>query len=61
MEKRLRSFADAGVTDLSVRVVPIGEDRDELLASMRRTRDYLASLIGSALTPTHRPKHWRPR
>lgn len=46
VEKRLRSFADAGVTDLSVRVVPIGEGRDELLASMRRTRDYLASLGG---------------
>ena len=47
VEKRLRSFADAGVTDLSVRVVPIGNDRDELLASMRRTRDYLASLSGA--------------
>ena len=47
VEKRLRSFADAGVTDLSVRVVPIGDDRDALLASMRRTRDYLASLNGS--------------
>jgi F420-dependent oxidoreductase-like protein len=47
VEKRLRSFADAGVTDLSVRVVPIGSGRDELLASMRRTRDYLASLDGS--------------
>lgn len=46
VEKRLRSFADAGVTDLSVRVVPIGDDRDQLLASMRRTRDYLASLAG---------------
>jgi F420-dependent oxidoreductase-like protein len=46
VEKRLRSFADAGVTDLSVRVVPIGNDRDELLASMRRTREYLASLSG---------------
>jgi F420-dependent oxidoreductase-like protein len=46
VEKRLRSFADAGVTDLSVRVVPIGEGRDALLASMRRTRDYLASLGG---------------
>ena len=44
VEKRLRSFADAGVTDVSVRVVPIGADRDERLASMRRTRDYLASL-----------------
>lgn len=47
VEKRLRSFADAGVTDVSVRVVPIGDDRDQLLASMQRTRDYLASLDGS--------------
>jgi F420-dependent oxidoreductase-like protein len=46
VEKRLRSFADAGVTDLSVRVVPVGNDRDELLASMHRTREYLASLSG---------------
>lgn len=44
VEKRLRSFVDAGVTDLSVRVVPIGEDRDGLIASSRRTRDFLASL-----------------
>ncbi len=29
IEKRLRSFADAGTTDVSVRVVPIGETRDE--------------------------------
>jgi F420-dependent oxidoreductase-like protein len=47
VEKRLRSFADAGVTDVSVRVVPIGDDREQLLASMQRTRDYLASLDGS--------------
>ena len=47
IEKRLRAFADAGVTDLSVRVVPIGSGREELLASSRRTRDYLASLGGS--------------
>jgi F420-dependent oxidoreductase-like protein len=47
VEKRLRAFADAGVTDVSVRVVPIGNGRDELLASMHRTRDYLASLSGS--------------
>lgn len=46
IEKRLRAFADAGVTDLSFRVVPIGEGRDELLASMRRTRAYLASFRG---------------
>jgi F420-dependent oxidoreductase-like protein len=47
VEKRLRSFADAGVTDISVRVVPIGDNRDELLASMRRTRDFLSSLATS--------------
>jgi F420-dependent oxidoreductase-like protein len=47
VEKRLRAFADAGATDVSIRVVPIGEGRDELLASLRRTRDYLASLGGT--------------
>ena len=46
VEKRLRSYADAGVTDLSIRVVPIGEGRDELLASAKRTRDLLAELAG---------------
>jgi len=48
IEKRLRGFAEVGVTDVSVRVVPIGEGRDELLASMRRTRALLSSLAGSA-------------
>jgi F420-dependent oxidoreductase-like protein len=43
---RLRSFADAGTTDVSVRVVPIGETRDAKLESSRRTRAYLASLDG---------------
>ena len=47
VEKRLRSFADAGVTDLSIRVVPIGDDRDALIASRDRTRAYLASLAGT--------------
>ena len=47
IEKRLRAFADAGVTDVSVRVVPLGNGRDELLASMRRTRDLLGSLANS--------------
>jgi 5,10-methylenetetrahydromethanopterin reductase len=44
IEKRLRAFADAGATDVSVRVVPLGTGRDELLASLRRTRDLLAAL-----------------
>jgi F420-dependent oxidoreductase-like protein len=47
IEKRVRAFADAGVTDFSVRVVPIGEGRDERLASMQRTRDYLSALAAS--------------
>jgi F420-dependent oxidoreductase-like protein len=45
--RRLRSFADAGTTDLSVRIVPIGDTRDEKLASAQRTREYVASLAGS--------------
>lgn len=47
IEKRIRSFEDAGTTDLSFRVVPIGENRDELIASSKRTREYLASLASS--------------
>jgi F420-dependent oxidoreductase-like protein len=47
IEARLRSFADAGATDLSVRVVAIGADRDAKVESSRRTRQYLASLGGS--------------
>jgi 5,10-methylenetetrahydromethanopterin reductase len=46
IEARLRSFASAGATDISIRVVPIGADRDAKLASSRRTREYLASLRG---------------
>ncbi|HEX9177986.1 MAG TPA: LLM class F420-dependent oxidoreductase, partial [Mycobacterium sp.] len=41
---RFRSFADAGVTDLSVRLLPIGDNRDELIASKRRTREVIAEL-----------------
>jgi len=44
VEKRLRGFLDAGATDISVRVVPIGSDRDERVASMQRTRELLSSL-----------------
>ncbi len=44
--KRLRSFAAAGATDVSIRVVPIGDDRDALIASRQRTRDFLTSLEG---------------
>ena len=47
IEKRMQSFADAGVTDISVRVLPIGADRDELIASSKRTRAFLASVASS--------------
>jgi len=47
VEKRLQAFADAGVTDVSIRIVPIGDTRDELLASRERTRTYLRSLAGA--------------
>ncbi len=45
--KRLSGFADAGVTDISVRVVPIGENREELISSSKRTRELLRSLPSS--------------
>ncbi|TDC71835.1 TIGR03564 family F420-dependent LLM class oxidoreductase [Actinomadura sp. GC306] len=41
---RFRRFEEAGVTDLSVRLLPIGEGRDELIASKRRTREMIAAL-----------------
>ena len=47
IRKRLQAFADAGVTDISVRVVPIGDGRDELIASSKRTRALVSSLATS--------------
>jgi F420-dependent oxidoreductase-like protein len=44
VERRLRSYADAGTTDFSARILPLGNGRDEILASGRRTREFLASL-----------------
>ncbi|MGI5460312.1 TIGR03564 family F420-dependent LLM class oxidoreductase [Streptomyces sp. CA-249302] len=41
---RFKRFAEAGVTDLSVRLLPIGEGRDELVASKRRTREMISHL-----------------
>ena len=41
---RLRAFRDAGVTDLAVRVLPLGRDRDARIESKQRTLDFLASL-----------------
>jgi F420-dependent oxidoreductase-like protein len=44
IEARFRRFAEAGATDLSVRLLPIGDNRDELIASKHRTRETLAWL-----------------
>lgn len=42
--ERLAAFESAGATDVSVRVLPIGSGREELLASSQRTREFLASI-----------------
>ncbi len=44
VERRLRSFASAGLTDLNARVVALGRGREELVASAERTREFLASV-----------------
>jgi F420-dependent oxidoreductase-like protein len=41
---RFKQFADAGVTDLPVRLLPIGDTRDELVASKYRTREMIGEL-----------------
>jgi hypothetical protein len=42
--ERLQRFRDAGVTDLAVRVLPFGSDRDARIASRDRTLEFLGSL-----------------
>jgi F420-dependent oxidoreductase-like protein len=44
VSERLGHFRDAGATDLSVRILPIGPDREARLASWRRTESFLATL-----------------
>jgi 5,10-methylenetetrahydromethanopterin reductase len=51
---RIRRFADAGVTDLSVRLLPIGNGRDELIASKNRTREVIAALSADFGAAKHR-------
>lgn len=41
---RFRRFADAGATDLSVRLLPLGDTREELVASKKRTREVVANI-----------------
>ena len=45
---RLRAFRDAGVTDLAIRVLPLGVDRSARIESRDQTLKFLAS-IGSEL------------
>jgi F420-dependent oxidoreductase-like protein len=42
---RLRRYRDAGVTDLAVRVVPLGDDANVRSSSRRRTQEFVASLV----------------
>jgi F420-dependent oxidoreductase-like protein len=44
IERRLQSYCDAGTTDFSARILPLGSNKDEIVASSRRTRAFLASL-----------------
>ena len=41
--RRLQRYRDAGVTDLAVRVIPLGDDPETRALSARRTREFLAS------------------
>ena len=41
---RLRRYRDAGVTDLAVRIVALGEDATDRVASRLRTQEFLSSL-----------------
>jgi hypothetical protein len=42
--ERLTRFRDAGVTDLAVRVLPLGADRAARIASWERTEQFVAAL-----------------
>ncbi len=44
VRSRLRRYRDAGVTDLAVRVVPLGTDPKERALSRRRTQQFVAAL-----------------
>ena len=43
--RRLRAFRDAGVTDLAVRPLAIGPDRESRIESRQRTLAFVASLV----------------
>ena len=49
--ERLRSFRDAGVTDLAVRVLPLGPDRDARIESRRPHARVPLVAVSRALSP----------
>ncbi len=49
---RLRRYRDAGVTDLAVRVVPLGRDAGERNASRLRTQEFVKSMLGGFASGT---------
>lgn len=44
IEAKLRSFRDAGVTDLAARPLPLGDNQAERVESRRRIQEFLATL-----------------
>jgi len=50
---RLRRYRDAGVTDLAVRVVPLGDDAERRSTSRRRTQSFVASLVSEFTSDTY--------
>jgi F420-dependent oxidoreductase-like protein len=49
---RLSRYRDAGVTDLAVRVVPLGDDSERRSESRRRTQSFVASLVSEFASGT---------
>jgi F420-dependent oxidoreductase-like protein len=47
IQARFEHYRDAGVTDLSIRVLPLGDNREERLESWARTEAFVASLCGT--------------
>jgi F420-dependent oxidoreductase-like protein len=43
---QLNALLDAGATDVWAQIVPVGDSRDGRIASLRRTTDLLAGLVG---------------
>jgi alkanesulfonate monooxygenase SsuD/methylene tetrahydromethanopterin reductase-like flavin-dependent oxidoreductase (luciferase family) len=51
----LNRYLDAGATDLSIRLLPIGEDRETLIASKHRSRQVIADIARDLREPPKTP------